>query len=707
MRTLVPGVFCSLLVIVIALSLPATANSNSVTDYAPSTNVQCPDLSTTSLIRTFSPKNQTLHPDEDSYISTRENTVIRTAWTDWLGDGSGLGYNLSAVVSMFPKVGIAIPGGGLRAAQYGASTLLALDSRNATAKDAGTGGLLQVTSYITGLSGGSWITGSLSFNDWPTTDDLVFGNGKELSGWLLDIPFVTPDGDNIFSDKNQAFYGSLLWSVVSKANQGIDTSITDVWSRMISYHFLSQTTRSNFFTNDTAHGAGQLWSHITQTPAYQSFMMPFPIVVADSRPVGSNSTAALSLDSVVYEISPLEIASYDPSLSSGMNLSYAGTHLVNGRSNNGSSCTLGFDQAGFIMGTSASLFNQILDFAHNTLSQFSSSDSAGLLYLLSQQLSEVRTRANDVANWPNPFQGLAQQTFQDTQASWIELIDGSSNSENIPYGPLLVNARKLDVLVTLEGSADDVNNWPNGSSLIATALRQTEFLQPSHQKFPPIPPTPEAFISAGVNARPTFFGCDPANPDDYPLVIYLPNSPPLTGADPVANTATFQLAYSLKHTRLFFDQVFFNTISGFLPNTNKPDPNWGKCLQCAAIDRGRLRHVPVAPRSSICSDCFKQYCFDPQNPPSRSELPNRKQVFVDPDPQGISKLESFVGDNKLKLVGGLIGLVAFIALLSTAILLYRKYKRKQTEKVKYARLVFEEFQENPSSATYQLHEYSK
>ena len=84
-----------------------------------------------------------------------------------------------------------------------------------------------------------------------------------------------------------------------------------------------------------------------------------------------------------------------------------------------------------------------------------------MLYLLSRQLSEVRTRANDVANWPNPFQVLARTSFQDTSADWLELIDGSSNTENIPYGPLLVKARNVDVIVTLEGSADDpINNWP-------------------------------------------------------------------------------------------------------------------------------------------------------------------------------------------------------------------------------------------------------
>lgn len=71
---------------------------------------------------------------------------------------------------------------------------------------------------------------------------------------------------------------------------------------MISYHFLNQTSRNNFFTNDTAHGAGQLWSHIPKIPAYQQFQTPFPIVVSDSRPVGSNLTTTLSLDPVVYEV---------------------------------------------------------------------------------------------------------------------------------------------------------------------------------------------------------------------------------------------------------------------------------------------------------------------------------------------------------------------------------------------------------------------
>lgn len=64
------------------------------------------------------------------------------------------------------------------------------------------------------------MTGSLVFNNWPTIKDLVYGNG-DLAGWLLDLPFATPDGDNIFSEENQYFFGSILWSIMAKANAGM------------------------------------------------------------------------------------------------------------------------------------------------------------------------------------------------------------------------------------------------------------------------------------------------------------------------------------------------------------------------------------------------------------------------------------------------------------------------------------------------------
>ena len=102
-----------------------------------------------------------------------------------------------------------------------------------------------------------------------------------------------------------------------------------------------------------------------------------------------------------------------------VNTMFVGTHLNNGTADNSTACVTGFDEVGFMVGTSASLFNvrddavihsvadltdllkQILDFANNRLSMFNSADAAGLIYVLRRQLEGIRTRANDVANWPN------------------------------------------------------------------------------------------------------------------------------------------------------------------------------------------------------------------------------------------------------------------------------------------------------------------
>ena len=140
----------------LALSGVVYAINGTITDYAPLVNQPCPDVTTDPLLRIFTPVNQSLHPREGEYVNTRLTTVIPNEWEDWIGDGSAIGYNLSSFNrGAFPKIGIAVSGGGYRAAQFGAGVLSALDARNESAKAAGTGGLLQVTSYLSGLSGAS------------------------------------------------------------------------------------------------------------------------------------------------------------------------------------------------------------------------------------------------------------------------------------------------------------------------------------------------------------------------------------------------------------------------------------------------------------------------------------------------------------------------------------------------------------------------
>lgn len=56
---------------------------------------------------------------------------------------------------------------------------------------------------------------------------------------------------------------------------------------------------------------------------------------------------------------------------------------------------------------------------------------------------------------------MKPDTFEDTNSTWLNLVDGSTNFENVPLGSLFVKARALDVIVAVDGSADEVDfGWP-------------------------------------------------------------------------------------------------------------------------------------------------------------------------------------------------------------------------------------------------------
>jgi lysophospholipase len=167
-----------------------------------------------------------------------------------------------------------------------------------------------------------------------------------------------------------SLHRSLLWSTDDKGRTGLDTSLTDIWARALSYHFLTGlgnpitsdtiTTTGNFFTNDTSHGAGILWSDMASLPTFQKREFPLPLVVADVRPPGFSKlppNTTLFLNSTQYEFTPWELGSYDPDLSAFVDIRFLGTHLINGKPANSSACVTQFDQTSFVFGTSSSLFN--------------------------------------------------------------------------------------------------------------------------------------------------------------------------------------------------------------------------------------------------------------------------------------------------------------------------------------------------------------
>lgn len=128
-----------------------TSAAAQITLYAPSTDSPCGN---TTFVRTFTPQSQSLNPEEQSYIAARES-FIHSAWSDWVGNGSDIGYSFTLFNASLPSIGVAVGAQGYRTSLYGAGVFSALDARNTTAKISGTGGLLQVASYLAGSSGTS------------------------------------------------------------------------------------------------------------------------------------------------------------------------------------------------------------------------------------------------------------------------------------------------------------------------------------------------------------------------------------------------------------------------------------------------------------------------------------------------------------------------------------------------------------------------
>jgi lysophospholipase len=126
--------------------------------------------------------------------------------------------------SALPNIGIAVSGGGYRALLNGAGTLAAFDSRTAGSTSIGhLGGILQSSTYISGLSGGAWLLGSIFVNNFTTIPALL---GDSTPGGVWDF-----NRSILLGPENQpSYYRDLLDSVLSKREAGFAVSITDPWS---------------------------------------------------------------------------------------------------------------------------------------------------------------------------------------------------------------------------------------------------------------------------------------------------------------------------------------------------------------------------------------------------------------------------------------------------------------------------------------------
>ena len=107
-----------------------------------------------------------LSPQEKEWRKLRFGQVANSMGS-YLTNANIPGFNVSAYVdainaSNVPVVGMAISGGGSQSGMNGLGIWQAFDDRYEPSVKAGTGGLVQCLSYLTGLSGGAiWSVGPM------------------------------------------------------------------------------------------------------------------------------------------------------------------------------------------------------------------------------------------------------------------------------------------------------------------------------------------------------------------------------------------------------------------------------------------------------------------------------------------------------------------------------------------------------------------
>lgn len=204
----------------------------------------------------------------------------------------------------------------------------------------------------------------------------------------------------------------------------------------------------------------------------------------------------------------------------------------------------------------------------------------------------------------DPFYGWKPKTNRNAGSTRLTLVDGGEDLQNIPFTPLIHPERRVDVIFSIDSSADTLGkggmNWPNGTAMVATYKRS--IAQDKGTTFPFVPDV-NTFVNLGLNSRPTMFGCDARNlsaNSTAPLIVYIPNSPYTY----LSNVSTFTMTYETDKR----DAIVQNGYNVATKGNGTVDSQWSKCVGCAIMARSWDRTGTKVP--SVRNDCFKSYCWN-------------------------------------------------------------------------------------------------
>lgn len=531
----------------------AALTAATTSPYAPTTTT-CPTTSSSPLIRAG---NTALSPNEATYQAHRK-IKADAALRNWLNAQSpGLGN--SNTTTSLPTLALSISGGGWRAMTVGAGVMQGLDARDSAVS---TSGLLQALSYHIGVSGGAWLVASWAGNNFPTISAL------KADLWLaaLDHGLEFPGGWKFL-----AAYADIAEDLAQKGDAGYPVSLTDAWSRLLSYQVLEGEN-------------GGVATRLSDVAAYSNmteFNAPMPIINMNGVNTAAGECDPLE-NGTVWEANPFEFGSWDDSVAAWIPVQHLGTAA------NSTDCTVGFDNLGFLLGMSSNLFAYEACVADNPFSAVTSvlEDITEALHDLSEETLFGRV--------PNPFQGFdgaGDETAEVFAAEELYMVDGGLMTHNDPVAPLLEPARDVSVILLADSSADE-DNLPTGAGLVAVQ-DYVQNISRISARLPTIPDQ-ETFLSQGLNKRAVFFGCD--EPETV-TIVYLPNV-----------NYTYQSGVSTEKFQYDYDVTNGLIGNGMAVATQDGDEGWGLCLACGIMMKESGVSLPDG-----CNACFEQWCYQAGN----------------------------------------------------------------------------------------------
>lgn len=380
--------------------------SNAPNDYTPET-VECPS------IRPSIRQASELSPEEAAWLPQRSNKT-KAPVQDLLSRLNINNFDVDSYMrlvgdnaTLLPNIGLAFSGGGYRALMNGAGALAAFDSRTSGSSEKGhLGGLLQASTYIAGLSGGSWLVGSIYANNFTSVEHILGLGNDEDAIWQFDETITKGPSHGIFDAAS--YIKSIVMEVADKKAAGFNTSLTDAWGRALSYQLV----------NNIDGGPGYTFSSIAQDTTFKSGDSPMPVFVADGRNPGE---LVIDGNATVYEINPWELGTFDPTTYAFAPLEYLGSDFSDGRVPTEGKCVRGFDNVGYIMGTSSSLFNQGLVQYQGTKGKL-----ADLLTNLLEDVDEQGSKYPERNTVPSPKTTLTNPLYLQTTSPPTPTLSATS-----------------------------------------------------------------------------------------------------------------------------------------------------------------------------------------------------------------------------------------------------------------------------------------